>query len=155
MTADQGQDLRPAPEGPQQPGAPAPATVRGTGRRAFWLGLAGLLMNFIPLLGLVAAIPAVAAIIQGVRARRWGRRTQARVPGALAGVIMGAVGLVLFVSSVTLQVVLYQEIQSYNKCTNAANTIEGKDRCKDQFARDFEQRFGLSEGTIKGSDIPF
>lgn len=151
MSVDPGQDLRPGPKGPGGP----PGPVDRTGRRALWLGLLSLVLLFIPLLGYLVAIPAIAAIVLGVRARRSARRNQGTAPGALPGIVLGSIGLVLFVAAVAVQIVLYSELQQYSKCRSAANTITAETRCKDQLAREIEDRLGLPDGTLKGSSLPF
>lgn len=161
MSADPGQDTRPGPNGPKGPGGPGepgpagPGPVVRTGQRAMLLGLVAIAMLFVPLLGFFAVVPAVAAIVIGVRARRTARQSRGTAPRALLGIVLGSVGLVFFVAAVAVQLVLYQEIQDYTKCENAANTIAGKNRCKDEFARDIERKFNLPENSIKGSSLPF
>ncbi|SEG34919.1 hypothetical protein SAMN04489712_104523 [Thermomonospora echinospora] len=155
MSIEPGQDTRPGPEGPGTPPGPgAPQDVERAGRRALWLGLAALVMIFVPVLSIFAAIPAVAAIVIGVKARRAARQGRRPAPGALPGIILGGVGALFFAFGIGAQLYLLEETNRYSKCQNAANTIEEGRQCKERLADDIEKKFGLPEGTIDGDSLP-
>jgi hypothetical protein len=149
VSIDPGHDTRPSGEGPGSP------VVDRTGRRALWLALGGWAVLFIQTLSYLAVIPLVAAVVIGIRARRAAKAKRAVVPGALAGIILAAVGLVIFTASLTVQLIMLDELNRFNKCRNSTSTITGENRCKDQLARDIERKFGLPEGTVKGRSLPF
>lgn len=129
------------------PGGPKSAgpADRG-GWRALWLGgLAALLTVFFAPLGLVTAI---AAMVVGVRARRRARRGDAAAPGAIAGITLGAIGLVLSAFSLTLTVILWPEMNGYQQCIGKANTNSDKQTCRQTWFPKIEDKLNLPEGSM-------
>lgn len=164
-----GEGLGPAPfdtppggyaQGGQAPGwRPAPpdpevaARYHRLGRRAMWLGGLSLLFSlfFYPL-GIVAGI---LALVLGVRALRAARPYRDRVQGAVPGVVMGCVGLAFSLLVTAFAVLLYNEISTYTKCRDTANTISDETQCKDAFARALEKKLHLKRGSFDGGKLPF
>lgn len=126
--SDQGQrSVDPLGAGPTPGGAPAlspnPAPRgNGTATAAMVCGIIGVLLAWMPFLvvaGLVLAVLALVFGIQGVR--RAGVTTTGRGP-AIAGVVLGAVGLGLSVVGVLLSVVAFREVRDF--MNPAAHEIE-------------------------------
>jgi hypothetical protein len=132
-----------------------PATEAGdrAGRRALALGsLAVFLMIVFPS---AAPLPAIAALIVGVRARRRARRAARPAGrGTLAGVVMGSVGLAISIPLGATQILLWGEVNRYLNCKEMANTITDEQGCKDTFRREFEAKFNLRAGTLKHYNVP-
>jgi hypothetical protein len=132
---------------PTPPGAPGPAgpADRG-GWRALWLGgLAALLTVLFAPLGLVAAI---AAVVVGVRARRRAKRSSGTAPGAIAGIVLGAAGLVLSAFSLTVTVILWPEMNGYQECLSKANTNTDKQSCRETWFPKIEDKLNLPDGSM-------
>jgi hypothetical protein len=118
-----------------------------------WLGgLSLLLALFTYPLGIVAGL---AALIVGVLALRVARPYRARVPGAVPGVVMGAIGLVCSLLVMALTAVLYNEITAYTRCRDVANTITDENQCKDALARALEKKLHLKPGSVDSRTMPF
>ncbi|MBE1533620.1 hypothetical protein [Actinomadura algeriensis] len=114
--------------------------------RALWLGgLALLTAFFFYPLGLVLGI---AALVVGVRSRREARRGRGVAPGAVAGIALGAVGLVLSSLSVALTAYLWTELSGYQSCVGSANTGIDRQTCQDEWFPKIEDRMGLPEGSM-------
>ncbi|HEY8481002.1 MAG TPA: DUF4190 domain-containing protein [Spirillospora sp.] len=151
MSEQQGPEARPEdrpagrPAG-QPPAGPPPTTQR-TGWRALWLGGIALVTSFFfyPV-GLVLGI---AALVVGFRARREARRDHAVAPGAVPGIVLGAVGLMFSLMSVSLTVYLWSELSGYQKCLSTSNTSADEQSCKDEFYPRIEEKLGLPAGSMK------
>ena len=135
-------DGRPAgepPAGPRQGG-------RGTGWRALWLGGIALLTAFFfyPL-GLVLGI---AALVVGVKARRSARRTHDAAPGAVPGIVLGTIGLVFSLLSVSLTAFLWTELSGYQSCVSASNTTTDKQACREKYYPRIEEKLDLPAGSM-------
>lgn len=63
-----------------------------TGTAAMWLGIASIVLAFIPLLSIISPILAILAIVFGVKAKKQGAGGM-----ATAGIVTGAIALVIFV----------------------------------------------------------
>lgn len=137
--------------GPQTkpPGPPRAAPLAGTepgGRRALLLGVAGLLTSAF---GLIGAILSVAAIVTGVRARKRGRRVLAPAPGAVAGVVLGSIGLVLCTWGVVFDVVAGKEMRDYVQCRQSALTIDDQQTCQNTYFPLVERKLHMPRGTLE------
>ncbi|MEO3828431.1 hypothetical protein [Actinomadura sp. B10D3] len=127
------------PAGPRQ-------DPRRTGWRALWLGGIALLtaVFFYPL-GLVLG---VAALVVGVRARRSARRTRDSAPGAVPGIVLGAIGLAFSLLSVSLTAFLWSELSGYQSCVSASNTTTDKQACRDEYYPKIEKKLDLPAGSM-------
>ncbi|MFG2087624.1 MULTISPECIES: hypothetical protein [unclassified Spirillospora] len=142
----------PAPPEDRPDGRPAgqppagPPKSRQTGWRALWLGGIALLTAFFfyPL-GLVLGI---AALVVGIRARRAARRGGDAAPGAVPGIVLGSVGLVFSVLSVSMTVFLWSELSGYQNCLSTANTGADKQSCRDEYYPKIEDKLGLPRGSM-------
>jgi hypothetical protein len=146
-----------APSGESGPATdpmmPAPDTADHSGRWALALGSAALLLMLV--FPPAAPVPAGAALVVGVRARRRARRAARPAGrGTLAGVVMGSVGLAISIPLATTQILLWGELRHYLDCREAGNTITDQQACKETFLRDVERKFNLREGSLKGKNIP-
>src|SRR5947209_13278060 len=115
---------------------PRPVDVGRTARHAFVYGMAGVVLSvlFFPF-GLVFD---VLAIVLGVRAVRAARRAQeapqpgatpgaggeveVRATGAVAGIVLGGLGVTLVAIVLTVAVIFWAPIRSYYDCMNGAKT---------------------------------
>jgi hypothetical protein len=158
VTDQPGQEPGSGGSGPgTNPMAPVPPErQQGAGERGGWrsLWLAGgalLVMFFAPPVALAFA---VAALIVGIRARRRARRSQTMAPGAVAGVVMGGIGLGLSALLVVMQIIFWPELKSYLSCREASNTISDQQHCKETLFRDVERKLDLPQGSLKRYDLP-
>ncbi|MCO5999190.1 DUF4190 domain-containing protein [Actinoallomurus rhizosphaericola] len=133
------------PEAPRPP-LPPTAPERG-GPRARLLGIAGLVLTvlFLPA-GLVLSI---AAVVTGVRSRKRARRVLAPAPGAVAGVVMGTIGLVVCLSQIGLYAVMWDDFNGYVKCRESALTFDDKKTCQDQWLPRIERRLHLPKDSLR------
>lgn len=143
---------RPAPPEDRPDGRPAgqppagPSKSRQNGWRALWLGGIALLtaVFFYPL-GLVLG---VAALVVGIRARRAARAGDEAAPGAVPGIVLGSIGLVFSVLSVSLTVFLWSELSGYQNCLSTSNTSTDKQTCRDEYYPKIEDKLGLPAGSM-------
>jgi hypothetical protein len=130
--------------------APPPSLA---GRWALALGgVAAVLMIVFPP---AAPVPAATALFLGVRARRRARRDPAETRGALAGLVMGSIALVVSIPLATTQILLWSELDRYLTCREAANTITDDQACRTAFFREAEKKLNLREGSLQRySNLP-
>lgn len=151
MSEQQGPQARPEDRPDGRPAGPPPAgpppTTQRTGWRALWLGGIALVTSFFfyPV-GLVLGI---ASLVVGVRARRAARQGHGVAPGAVPGMVLGAVGLVFSLMSVSLTVFLWSELSGYQECLSTANTSLDEESCKDEFYPRIEDKLGLPSGSME------
>ncbi len=150
MSEQQGREARPEdrPDGRPAGEPPAgPSQARQAGVRALWLGGIALLtaLFFYPL-GLVLG---VAALVVGIRARRQARANRDTVPGALPGMVMGAIGLGMSLVMVAMAVFLRTEFSGYWDCVNAANTHTDRQVCQDEYYPKIEKKLDLPPGWME------
>lgn len=122
-----------------------PAVDR-SGLRALWLGLGALLLLVSGVLAFLAIPVGVAAIVFGFRARK---AATGKVPGAMAGIIMGGLSVLITVGGLAVGAYLYSELNSYQKCMGTANTFSDEKACIDALTPQLEKKFHLSPGTLK------
>lgn len=134
------QTLKPGPSGDPQ--------VTRTGRRALWLGIVALLMALI--VAYLGVVMSIVALYVGIRTTRAARRTRSRAPGAVPGIVLASIALVISMIGMAFQIFFWNDLQNYSKCMSAANTISDEHLCKDAFARAFEKKLHLPEGSFKG-----
>ncbi|WP_021596496.1 hypothetical protein [Actinomadura welshii] len=137
---------RPSGHPAGQPPAGPRQDARRTGWRALWLGGIALLtaVFFYPL-GLVLG---VAALVVGIRARRFARRARDTAPGAVPGIVLGAIGLAFSLMSVSLTAFLWSELSGYQNCVSASNTTTDKQACRDEYYPKIEKKLGLPAGSM-------
>jgi hypothetical protein len=144
------QTQAPAPP-PSSPPPPLPPTAaeRG-GMRALFLSLTGLLLLFLPIPGvaLIGLALLIGGVVTGIRARRRARRILTRAPGAIAGVIVGTIGLAFAVAGIVLGAMVATEFTDYQKCRSSALTITDRDTCQDRYFPKIEHRLHLPEGSM-------
>jgi hypothetical protein len=144
------QTQAPAPP-PSSPPPPLPPTEaeRG-GMRALFLSLTGLLLLFLPIPGvaLIGLALLVGGVVTGVRARRRARRILTRAPGAIAGVVVGAIGLALAATGIVLGAMVATEFTEYQKCRSSALTITDRETCQDQYFPQIEHKLHLPKGSM-------
>jgi hypothetical protein len=138
----------PPPSSPPPP-LPPTAAERG-GMRALFMSLAGLLLLFLPIPGvaLIGLGLLVAGVINGVRARRRARRILTRAPGAVAAVIVGAIGLVFVAAGIVLGAMVATEFSDYQKCRSGALTITDRQTCQDRYFPKMEHKLHLPQGSL-------
>jgi len=104
------------------------------GITALVLGVVSLLLGFCAFAGFWAGIP---AIILGILAFGAVRKGQANNRGlALAGVITGALGLLLTIGVLVFVVAFGDRINSYSECIErAGNDQQEQQQCAEQFGR--------------------
>jgi hypothetical protein len=123
------------------------------GRWALALGSAAVLLMIV--FPPAAPVPAAAALVVGIRARRRARRAAHPAGrGTLAGVVMGSIGLAISIPLGTTQILLWGELHRYISCREAANTITDQQACRDTFMREVERRLNLRAGSLKHYNIP-
>lgn len=122
------------------PVTPAVARRATAGLFLALLSLVGLLgLNnlrhgiYVVLYGLVAGAVGVWFAATSVTAARRGKTTRPR--GAIAAIVIGALGIVLSAVMLTAFAVLGSQLASYSQCMSGANTISSRQSCQDQFTR--------------------
>jgi hypothetical protein len=144
------QTQAPAPP-PSSPPPPLPPTAaeRG-GMRALFLSLTGLLLLFLPIPGvaLIGLGLLIGGVVTGIRARRRARRILTRAPGAIAGVVVGAIGLALAATGIVLGAMVAKEFTDYQKCRSSALTITDRDTCQDRYFPQIEHKLHLPKGSM-------
>jgi hypothetical protein len=146
---------RPEPDFTAPP-PPDPDALKRNGRRALWLGIGAIFLSLFQAIYLpLGLIFSVLAIVFGVRTVRRARRERGVAPGAVAGVVMGSIGLAVSIPVLSVNLFLRTEIEQYGTCRDAANTITDERACKDAFARSLEEKFNLRKGSLSSEDIPF
>ncbi|TYB48458.1 hypothetical protein [Actinomadura chibensis] len=137
---------RPVGEPPAGPDLVPPQPRHRTGWRALWLGGIALVTAFFfyPL-GLVLGI---AALVVGIRARRAARRTRGAAPGAVPGIVLGSIGLVFSILSVSLTAYLWSELSGYQSCVSGSNTTADKQACQDEYYPRIEKKLDLPAGSM-------
>lgn len=140
----------PGPQQPFRPPLPPTPPERG-GRHALWFALSGMVALFLPIPGaqFIGLALLVTAVVVGVRARRRARRVLAPVPGAVAGIVIGSLGLGLCVAVLAMYAVVYRPLADYEKCRNSANTNTDVRACQDQYFPKLEHKLHLPAGTLE------
>jgi hypothetical protein len=116
-----------------------PRLRNGAGRAAMALGLSALVLSLMPGVGLGLSAGAVVLGIVGVRrARRFeaSNRRQAQL-GLLTGSVAGAIAVAVSIAVV----VLWPQLQDYQRCVNDATTDTDQETCTQQFRHAVDERF--------------
>lgn len=115
---------------------PPPAQARnGLGTAALVLGILSLPAILTIVLGILFGLLAVIFGIIGQRRARRGEATNAGV--AVAGLVTGAIGLVVSVVLIALGLSFFfshkTQINNYAQCLQAAHTTQARNHCATQF----------------------
>lgn len=78
-----------------------------TGTAAMWLGIASIIIAFIPLISIISPVLAILAIVFGVKAKKQGAGGM-----ATAGIVTGAIALVIFVIGLIFSLIVGAAILS-------------------------------------------
>lgn len=140
----------PPPSSPPPPPPLPPTAAERGGVRAMFLSITGLLLLFLPIPGvaLIGLALLVAGVVNGVRARRRARRILTRAPGAIAAIIVGAIGLCLALAGIVLGAMVATEFSGYQKCRSSALTISDKQTCQDKYFPKMEHKLHLPKGSL-------
>lgn len=112
-------------------------TPERIGRLSILAALSGILLSLaFPypmgfLLGAVAAALEVTAIGLAIRALHLAESRGGRARGAIAGVVLGSVGLLLATLLLIARAVFGEQLQSYYDCLSGANTIQAQESCRE------------------------
>jgi hypothetical protein len=142
----------PPPSSPPPPPPLPPTAAERGGVRAMFLSITGLLLLFLPIPGvaLIGLALLVAGVVNGVRARRRARRILTRAPGAIAAIIIGAIGLCFALAGIVIGAMVATEYSDYQKCRSSALTITDKQTCQDKYFPKIEHKLHLPQGSLDG-----
>ena len=137
------------PPSPQPPSLPPTPVERG-GMRALSLSIIGLLLLFLPIpgLALIGFALLIAGVVTGVRSRRRAKRVLTRAPGAIGGIVVGAVGLCFAAAGIVIGAIVATEFNGYEKCRSSALTITDKQACQDRYFPQIERKLHLPAGSM-------
>ena len=150
-----GQGPPPPPPGPPAAGyggySPYAQSTRparnGMGVAALILGISSIVLCWTVIVGVVGGILAI--IFGVIGRRRWKRREATNGGVALAGIITGAIGLVVTVIIVAAVGVFFvhhkDDIQRLNDCLRTAQTQQQQEQCRQEFQN------SLNEGSAEVS----
>ena len=120
--------------GAGEPGYGPPARRNGMGTAALVLGILGLVLFLLPP---VALLLGIAAVVLGILGRRRSKRQEATNGGvALAGIITGALAVVLAGVLITIAVLVSQsdEFDNLSDCLESADGDDQEEEaCADEF----------------------
>ncbi|MFB9833316.1 hypothetical protein [Actinoallomurus acaciae] len=138
----------PPPSAPPPPLPPTP--VERGGMRALSLSIIGLLLLFLPIpgLALLGLALLIAGVVTGVRARRRAKRVLTRAPGAVGGIVVGAIGLCFAVAGIAIGAMVATEFSDYENCRSSALTITDKQTCQDRYFPKIERKLHLPAGSM-------
>ena len=137
----------PPPPRPQLP--PADPSLQQRGLAALALAILSLLAVLLidnkqrgAVVAAVALAVAVIALVLAITAMSAAKRAGARRPrGALAGVVLGVLGLLI--SGLTLVYLIFStQFDQYTACMHAANTSAEQQACKTQLENSITSRLG-------------
>lgn len=118
----------PQPQGRGSFGAARPASgaVERGGVWALFLGIGGLLMVIFPPGGILFGALAIRA---GVKARRRATASHGAAPGAALGIGTGIAAIVASCAVLTVVIIFFDELRTYQDCMSGANTRVAEERC--------------------------
>ena len=146
----------PPPPQPQLP--PAEPRLQQRGMAALALALLSLLAILLgtqdqeaadraAVVAAVALTVAVVGLVLAITAMSGAKRTRAGRPrGALGGVILGVIGLVLSGSALLYFIVFGPQLDQRDTCLNAANTVAEQQACQTQFDNSVNNRIRTLSG---------
>lgn len=147
---------------PPQPGPPAggyppppyygyPSPVQpknGLGIAALVLALVGLLGSWVPFVNAVSIVLGIVAIVLGVLGRGRAKRGTANNGGiAIAGVVLGALAIIVGLAFIALWATLWKESGGgdYISCMqNAGSDQVEQQHCADQFRQNVQDRLSIT-----------
>ena len=136
-------DQPPRPDSP--PGHPGPMRPTGPvergGRRALAFVLAGAALLL--LIGPYAVALMVVGFVAGIQALRKATRSGGTAPGAVAAIVLGAIGTAVACLLLLVYLLLRTEIDTYQECISGANTGTAERTCRNQLEDDLSERFGV------------
>ena len=115
----------------------SPSPKNGIGIAAMVVGIVALLLCWIPFLGLLLAIVALVLGIVGIRKVSRGEATNKGM--AIAGVVTGALALLLGAFFTFAVVAIFDDIGSLVECVEQSATPEEEAACQDRFEQDLNQ----------------
>jgi len=104
------------------PGPPGSGQGNGIATAALVCGIIGVLLAWVPFVVVAGFVLAVLALVFGIQGIRRANVSQSGRGKALAGVILGTVGLALSVLGVLLSVVVFREVRAF--MNPAAHSVE-------------------------------
>ncbi|MFI0357707.1 DUF4190 domain-containing protein [Actinomadura sp. 9N407] len=142
---DTGRDTVPTTGGPAGKDGEAGDAARA-GRRALWLGGGALLLT--PFFFPVGMVLGIAALVVGIKARRLASKERSTAPGAVPGIVLGAIGLAFASLSLVTTAVLWPELSDRQECLSSANTTTDENACRDSFVQNVEEKLNLPKGSM-------
>jgi len=99
------------------------------------LSLAGGLRRAVYVIAAAFVLGALAAWLGGTAMSRARRAGSARPRGAVAGLILGILGLAFSAIALIVFAMFWKELSAYSNCLNAANTLTAQQACQHQFSQ--------------------
>ncbi len=131
---------------PPPPPLPPTAAERG-GTRALIMGMAGMVLTFLFLP--VGLFLCVSAIVTGLRSRKRAKQVLSPSPGAVPGVVLGAIGVAMSVVSIALAAVVWTDLTHYTECRQSAITLDDRQSCQDEYFPKMEHRLHIPAGSLE------
>jgi hypothetical protein len=113
---------------------------------ALWLGGGALLLT--PFFFPVGLFLGVSALVVGIRARRKAGRARGSAPGAVAGIVLGSIGLVMATIWLAVTALLWPQLSGYQDCLGSANTTTDEKACQERYFTEIERKLDLPAGTM-------
>ncbi len=98
------------------------------------LSLAGSLRRAIYIVIATLVLGALAAWLGGTAMSRARRAGSARPRGAIAGTILGVLGLSFSAITLIVFAMFWNELSAYSNCLSGANTLTAQQACRQQFS---------------------
>jgi len=99
------------------------------------LSLAGGLRRAVYVVIVTLVLGAVAAWLGGTAMSRSRRAGTARPRGAIAGTILGILGLSFSAIMLIVFAIFWNELSDYSNCLSGANTLTAQQACQQQFSQ--------------------
>ena len=99
------------------------------------LSLAGGMRRAVYVIIATLLVGAVSAWLGGTAISRARRGRTARPRGAIAGPILGILGLVLSAIMLIVFAMFWNELSAYSSCLSGANTLTAQQACQHQFSQ--------------------
>lgn len=139
----------PPPPMPYAGQAPPPAALRnGMGITALVLAIIGLLICWIPFVGLLGLVLGIVAVILGFLGRGRVKRGEANNGGiALAGIVLGVFAVLGAIAAIVIWIFAFKEVGGgdYMDCMNKAGSdTDAQQQCADEFKQHLETKFSVT-----------